>query len=296
MTRARFAPQAAAAGAAACLVACLAGCSGPGPRHFAESAVDRRALASVQSASRADPEFNVDPLPARLPRKPWAGTVSHHLVAAPLIDAWYAALAARGRYRLFIVISPRHSSLGRQAVALSDRDWDAGNGIVRTDGPAVRALASRLGVPLEHAGFYGEHGIGTQVPFIRKHFPGSRILPILLEERHRNSADLARLSEALEPLLRSRKDVFLLLSTDFTHHADSAKLALCDERTLAYFRAVSTASAPLAGCDSRAGILVMSMLADRLGRQRALVQSHADSGRILGVTEDMTSYFFTFLY
>jgi AmmeMemoRadiSam system protein B len=149
---------------------------------------------------------------------------------------------------------------------------------------------------MDHGAFYHEHGIGAQIPFIRRYFPESRIVPILLEEGNRRSDLLVSLSRQILPVLQRRRDVLVILSTDFTHHADQAKLDRSDSRTFRFFRDISADAAPLAGCDSRAGILVLSLLAEGLQRCNALILAYADSGKISAVHEDMTSYFFTFLY
>lgn len=273
--------------------------------------------------TKAVPAENLPPPGA----EPWAGTVSHHLLAGAEIERWFAELAARRKVSCFFIICPSHYGLSTEPYSLTDGSWQAGSGrIVESDRRVVGALASALDVRLEREIFDPEHGISTLIPYIAEYFPDARVAAIAVRgEPPLDQPRAEKLAEALRPyfavggragtadlqapasLLSGRGAAnfrppadgcggnFLIVSTDFSHHGDLEQTDFKDRRSRRFFAAPSSGDWILAGCDNRPGIYVLSHLADSSVRDAVLF--HCNSYELCGAgKEDITSYYFSFFW
>lgn len=229
---------------------------------------------------------------------PWAGTVSHHLLADALIDRWFAELAHRRSVEVFYILSPSHWGLSAERYSLTDGSWRVPGGEVQSDRGKVAALARALGVPLEPAVFEAEHGISTLIPYIARYFPRATVVAVACRGEPPVDEPMARaLSAALAPAFDAdgRKKNFLLVSTDFAHHGTEAGTELKDSRTRKFFDSPSRDTWIFAGCDNRPGIYVIAHLMRAETRDSVLF--HTDSWRLSGQDPtDITSYFFSYFW
>jgi len=230
--------------------------------------------------------------------RPWGGTVSHHLLAGDQIDRWFSELAARRDVKRFYILSPSHWGLSTQTYSITDGTWRTRGGEVRSDRNRARELAERLGVPLEPLVFNPEHGVSTLIPYIARYFPKATVVAIAYRGEPPLDQPMAeRLYKCLSPAFseEARKENFLLISTDFSHHGDLSATRAKDLRSAGFFTAPSFSSGILVGCDNRPGIYVLSKL---IGPStKASVLFHCDSFQLSGQgSDDVTSYFFTFFW
>jgi AmmeMemoRadiSam system protein B len=239
----------------------------------------------------------MESLPQEAP-PPWAGTVSHHLLAEAQIESWFSGLAARRKVEVFYILSPSHWGLSTQSYSITDGSWRTRGGLVESDRGRAKSLAGKLGVSLEPWVFDPEHGVSTLVPSIARHFPGARIVAITYRGEPPLDQTMAeRLASALAPAFAgsAREGNFLIVSTDFSHHGDISTTRARDRRSRAFFESPSTATWILAGCDNRPGMYILARLLGP-GTRSALV-CHTDSYALTGRGEDdITSYFFSYFW
>lgn len=278
------------AGAAAAVLACaILGCSGK-VRSYETWESQGETLVPTHPVS-------VELIPP-VGAFPWAGTVSHHLLAAPLIDRWFAELAKRRSVEVFYVLSPSHWGLSTEAFSLTDGSWRVKGGSVESDRPGVAELARSLGVTPEPSVFDPEHGVSTLAPFIARYFPRARIVAVAYQgEPPVDQPKAKKLLRALGPAftVEGKKRNFLLVSTDFSHHGDEASTAETDKRTRRFFDNPSWDTWLFAGCDNRPGIYALAGLLD--SGTRCGVLYHSDSLALSGQgSTDITSYYFTFFW
>lgn len=230
--------------------------------------------------------------------RPWAGTVSHHLLAYAQIDRWFKELAWRRSVRVFYVLTPAHYGISTQEYSVTDGAWRVKGGLVKSDRARARLLARALGVPLEPSVFDPEHGASTLMPYIARYFPEARVVAVAYRGEPPVDQPMAeRLFRALEPAFsaKGRRDNFLLISTDFSHHGNEAATLAKDARTAFFFAEPSVSNWILAGCDNRPGIYALSRLLDRSSRTSVLF--HCDSYALTGLDDgDVTSYFFSYFW
>lgn len=251
-------------------------------------------LGKVSDITRPVEAGTIPPLSAQ----PWAGTVSHHLLAYAQIDHWFQVLSKRREVKRFYILSPSHWGLSTQPYSVTDGSWRIHNGFVESDAREARSIARKLGVPLEPRVFEPEHGVSTLIPFIAKYFPHAKVVAIAYQgEPPLNQPMAERLYSALSPAFgkKGKESNFLLVSTDFSHHGDAEDTRLKDSRSEEFFRNPSFNTWITAGCDNRPGIYVLSRLLTP--ETRACVLYHCDSFKLTGAgEEDITSYFFSYFW
>lgn len=272
------------------LATCVAGCTPEVPRTYLTWAVTGEPLppATVPVAE--------DTLPSGV--APWAGTVSHHLLADSLIDRWFAALARARSVKVFYILSPSHWDLSVQPVSLTTGRWSVPGGWVESARPQVERLAKRLQVPLEPRVFDAEHGVSTLMPYVAKYFPQAQVVAVAYRGEPPVDQPLAaRIADALEPEFDAwgRRDHFLLVSTDFAHHGDFAGTVTKDNRSRLFFEKPGPDRWILVGCDNRPGIYTLARLA--APDEMSTILFHSNSWQLSGAQpDDITSYFFSFFW
>lgn len=272
------------------LAACTAATAPAGRRYETWSSTGERPPRPVVSLA---PEAE---LPAGA--RPWAGVVSHHLLAGDLIDGWFARLAARRGVRTFYVLSPSHWDLSAFEFSPTDGYWALGDGFVASDARAAFELAGRLGASMDPTAFDREHGVSTLMPYIARHFPGARVVALCYRGEPPVNVPMAqRLAAALAPAFgeAGRRKDFLLVSSDFAHHGDLAGTLAKDARTRRFFDGPGLSTWDLAGCDNRPGIYALAALGG--AGLRSSVLYHSNSFELSGRDpDDITSYFFAYFY
>jgi len=223
-----------------------------------------------------------------------AGTVSHHLLAAGAIDRFFAELAARQAVRTFVIVTPGHYRQGFEPVAVSALPWRTSSGSVRIDARVLGGL-EKAGAVRDEGTFRGEHGIGALVPFVEKHFPGARIVPMALETESRRFDAIFPLAEALARIMARDDGIFLLLSTDFSHHEGLERTLERDARSLAALATFDEASQWRVYSDNPGGFLLLAKTFRMLGGAETFVAARTDGHELAGATEDLTSYIFCYL-
>jgi len=227
---------------------------------------------------------------------PWAGIVSHHLLTHEYLDSWFSLLAEIRKPRCFYIISPSHYGISLEPYSLTTGSWESGFGKVESGKAKVFKLAKLLGVDLDARVFDVEHGVSTLMPYIKKYFPDSKVVAIALDgEPPVNISISRRLADALEKEFdeKGKRENFLLISSDFSHHGNLEETAKRDNYSQQYLLNSNDNSWNMVVCDNRPGIYIL----DKLGKNnlKSHILYHTNSWKIAGMCdEDVTSYFFVY--
>ncbi len=245
------------------------------------------------------PVLNPRPIMNEVPKDfiPFAGTVSHHLLAGEVIDEWFHALSQKRNVKTFFIISPSHYGLSTYSWSLANCSWDCGNVKVATNAKVEKAIAQALGVEYEERVFSIEHGVSTLIPYIAKYFPKATVCAIAVKgEPPLNQVDAEKLYCALKPYFTKREQEknFLLISTDFSHHGNIEQTTITDNRSALFFENPSSSSWIYCGCDNRPCMYVLASFLSE--KAKAHIFCHTNSYELSGfsVDTDITSYFFSF--
>lgn len=259
--------------------------------HPTTAKLDGNVLKDVLSREQIPEHISVEAAPDEL--FPVAGTVSHHLLVAPLINIWFKELKRLRHVQTFIIISPRHFAQGREDISFSTLPWDAGNGRVEPDVQCITSLKNRLDLQEDPEAMHMEHGIGALLPYIKKYFPHALIVPIVIDELHARLSDIEILAAALYKIMQDRNDIFLILSTDFSHHAGKILTGQRDERTAGFLAAPALETLPLVYSDNNKGLRILAFLYQKMQINAGVLLCHTHSLEYSGKgADDITSYFF----
>ena len=226
---------------------------------------------------------------------PWAGIVSHHILAHEYIDAWFSCLSKMRNPKRFFILSPDHFDLSVKQYSLTEGSWDSGFGIVESDKNKVKELSELLEVDPDNRVFEIEHGISVLMPYIKRYFPDSRIVAIIVNGGSAvNTLIAGRLADVLEKEFdeEGKKDNFLIISSDFSHKGNPEETEKNDLKSEQYLINIENSAWNSVICDNRSGIYILNRLRKKNAESRILY--HTNSYKISGYNEDITSYFFVF--
>ena len=242
----------------------------------------------------------VPPPPEEIPPPeffPWAGIVSHHLLTHDYLDAWFSYLSEMRPVQCFYILSPAHYGVSLETYSLTTGSWESGFGRVKSEINTVKKIAGLLEVDLDTGAFQFEHGVSTLMPYIKKFFPEAGVVVIACEsEAPVNIPISSRLADALknEFAEKGKRENFLLISADFSHHGSLEETAKRDHYSKQYLKNSGDVSWNRVICDNSPGMYVL----DRLGKNKleSFILYHTNSWKISNQWEDdVTSYFFVYL-
>lgn len=130
--------------------------------------------------------------------------------------AWAYKEIAESRFpRTFIIIGPSHYGLES---GMSSQEWNTPFGVVKPDSDLIKTIQEETTLRLNELIHKEEHSIEVQLPFLqfvnKDRIADIRIVPIALG-RDFEYKDLA--AELNKAIIKSRRDVVLIISSDFTH-------------------------------------------------------------------------------
>lgn len=228
----------------------------------------------------------------------WGGTVSHHALANDYIEDFFKTLSNSRKIKTFFIICPSHYGLSTYEWSVANGTWKTDDGkTVQTDLKKAQQIASVLNVDFDPQVFTIEHGISTLTPFIHQYFPEAKIVAIAVHGEPPMNVEYAnKLYNSIKPFFtdKTRKDNFLMISTDFSHHGNQEQTKIKDERSALFFNNLSKENWIMCGCDNRPGIYTMSRFINEKTKVNYL--KHTTSYEICGEGEDdITSYYFSLL-
>jgi len=222
--------------------------------------------------------------------KPFIGITSHHLpTAAPLLDNFYGQLKkARPDIKTFLIIGPDHFEKCKQKFVTSNKKLNTMFGELKVDNKLYNELIGS-GIKKEGQCFIGEHSIGVQANYIKKFFPKSEVVPILLSYSAKNK----NFQNTIKVLKKRKADIFIVQSTDFAHYVNAKQARVVDETSRKMIGELNGDSFSLKQIDSPGSIKLMLQLAKELRLKPEIIE-HKNSFDFNGAFNNTTSYFSIF--
>ncbi len=225
-----------------------------------------------------------------------AVVVPHHLVASKSIALGIKALAS-GAPRLIIIISPDHFFRCPKLLCTTKGSYKTFFGDVSISEDSVVQLERSSNLVADSTLFTGEHGIYTIVPFIKHYIPEAQIIPIAVSQHGRGTEqDRNEIIEILKPLL-DRKDVGLVVSSDFSHYLPLAESNKMDIKTENSFCSGNSQQILMLQNPSQSDcplcLWILEQEAQRLGFWNPFLIIHTNSANLLHDTsaKETTSHF-----
>ncbi len=218
---------------------------------------------------------------------------SHHLLAAPLIARSYRAVARDDITRI-ILVSPDHfqTSFPEDVLAFTtDAPWEALFGDITADKTYIASLTQEhKEIANNKNPFLSEHGIYTEIPFIRHYFPQAKVVPLILKNNY-NYADFEQLGDILAQSVPDPGKTLLVVSSDFSHHATHTTAQSQDRESIAVLQNLTDSKFDYLNNDCRSCI---ALLAGYLKGSNTPPSFHLierkDSTDFGGPDKDVTSY------
>jgi poly-gamma-glutamate synthesis protein (capsule biosynthesis protein) len=224
-----------------------------------------------------------------------AVVVPHHLVASKSIALGVKALAS-STPKIVIVISPDHYARCPKLLCTTKGSYTTFFGDVSIEDGLVNDLEkSDLVSSLEL--FKEEHGVYTIVPYIKHYIPEAKIIPIAISQKTKGSEESrAEVLKLLQPLL-SRKDVALVISSDFSHYLPLAETKKKDIKTQGSF--CSGDSSEILNLENPSQsdcplcLWILEQEAEQLGFWNPVLLAHTNSAELMhdASAKELTSHF-----
>ncbi len=276
-----------------CLFCCRAKINYPFKYHFSEDSFKESSEIFNNQFRGAGINY------AGYDKPPRSGTVSHHLLVSPLIDAWFKELKKQNRdLKNFFIICPKHAGLGNGIVCTSSIDWKTpDNKIVRTNKNYTGKIRKGLDLKEEPYAFHKEHGIGALVPFINHYYPGAEIIPVAMDEFNKQISVCRKLSKIISGIMEKDDKSFLIISIDFSHRADIVLTNKRDKIAENVLNSLNPDRINNMYSDNNVGLFTLFFVCSELDLNKNQIFCHTDAQTFTGnKLDDITSYFFTFQF
>lgn len=284
---------------------------------------------NVSGTGSGEPNYAEWLKPARvIPGEVKGVILPHHLLVKSYMEKFYQQLAAENSYERIVIISPNHFNYGFNL--LQTTDWvnpeeqtvDFESRQMLRNAPVLESawitvLEAAKVLKIEPKYFSREHGVFTHYGFIKKYFPGAKVLPIIIKRGVSEKALIA-LGEEINALINADEERTLVLaSLDFSHYTAEGWAVKNDMRMMKWLdeigRGVPSGSAgdlSLEGArevgmsldaenkdsvaiDSPEGLYLMAWLMNRQGVEWNLWARTSSASLIKGISAaDNTSHIF----
>lgn len=225
------------------------------------------------------------------------GIIPHHLLAAPLIAGFFAGLKSENPDTV-ILIGPNHHDIGKGNILSSQYHWQTLFGDLLPDKVRIDRLTTSKRVLIDEDVFETEHAIYPITAFIKKTWPKTKIIPLIIK-----SGTTREECDALIAGLRSvwSDKSMIIASVDFSHYLSSDqadKFDLESIKAILDFDAEKVFSMDSTrNFDSPQSIYITVKLMKTLGIHQGNLIANANSAKISGnlslsqTTSYVTMYF-----
>ncbi len=195
---------------------------------------------------------------------------------------------------LFIIIGPNHWGVGCNVAAMKDCSWETPLGQVEVDSDAASELSKISNiVDLDFFSHTKEHSLEVQVPMLQEVYSKFKILPIILIDQEKNTAE--EIGEAVATISK-QKNSMIIGSSDFTHYEpnefahdqDKALIEpILDLDVDQFYKVLYEKNVTACGY----GAIASTMIAcKKLGATKGELLKYATSGDITGDTSSVVGY------
>jgi len=165
-----------------------------------------------------------------------SGVVPHHLLAKEIIADFFQYISSQGKPEIVVILSPDHFHSGTldDDNAFITLDWESGSGKkefenIKIDSLLGKKLADDNKIALNSSAIVYDHGITNLIPYIKKYFPESKFLPILIP------IDITK--EQIEHLVKtinieSPAQTIIIASVDFSHYLPRRAADFHDKKSI----------------------------------------------------------------
>jgi len=225
-----------------------------------------------------------------------SGVVPHHLLAKEIIEDFFQYISSQKKIDTIILLSPDHFHVGTldDDKAFITLDWKSGSGKkefenIKIDSLLGKKLADENKIALNSSAIVYDHGITNLIPYIKKYFPETNILPILIP------ADITK--EQVEQLVKTIDentllDTIVVASVDFSHYLPYRAADFHDEKSIRVLLNFEEDNFDNIEVDCWQALYAARLFATLRHKAAPHIMAHKNSADFLNLgLEETTSYF-----
>jgi len=223
-----------------------------------------------------------------------SGVVPHHLLAEEIIEDFFSYISSRGKPETIVILSPDHFQSGILmesnsfiTITLDSNDKEFNN--LKVDTLLWVKLFKENKMALNNSAVIADHGITTLLPYIKKYFPETNILPILIP------ADITK--EQVEQLVKTIDentllDTIVVASVDFSHYLPSRAADFHDTKSIRVLLNFEEENFKNIEVDCWQALYAARLFAKLQQKEAPHIIAHKNSADFLNLElEETTSYF-----
>lgn len=205
------------------------------------------------------------------------------------------------RFSTVILIGSSHSKFLEKPALCSFKEWQTPLGKVKLDNKLFNEIANNNWNMINNNVFVNEHSLEVELPFLQTALKGEfRILPVLINEY--KIEKIRKYSKALSEILKSRKDILIVMSTDMSHYFPAKKAVGMDDninREITEYdlegleKILNTGKGQLCGSG---GVMLGMMTLKELGAAGAVQIDYTHSGMVSKDNSRVVGYGSFYIY
>lgn len=221
-----------------------------------------------------------------------AGVVPHHLLAEKIIDDFFSYISSKDKPETIILLSPDHFNagniVGNSFITVRPDIQEFYN--LKIDEPLIKNLSSKHELIFSNSSISFDHGITDLIPFVKKYFPDSKIVPFIIpfnisrEETEQFAISLNSLA--------SLKTI-VIASVDFSHYLPPSVAEFHDIKSIRALINFQKEDFKNLEVDSWQALYISRAFARLRNKEFPKLIGYANSNSFLEDTaiEEVTSYF-----
>lgn len=212
--------------------------------------------------------------------------IPHHLIANSLIDETLAKVDTIN-IDTVVLIGPNHPNRGEYNIQTSRATWQTGFGIIGSNQGMVNRLVKDGIANIYEYGVEMEHSICGDIPFVKKYFPNTRVVPLTIKSgvKHDEQRIIGKW------LANNCKNCLVIGSVDFSHDLTPGQAILADKISTEILISLNTDSIENLTADSSATLGIVMWYVKELGITKGTQINRSDANEQLKLKmENVTSY------
>jgi len=220
--------------------------------------------------------------------------------SAPVAAYGYKALQGK-EIKTVVIIGFNHRKFFDGISVYAKGAWRTPLGDVAIDEEiANRIISNNKRIKFEPGLFIGENSVEMQVPFVQLTLKDAKVVPIAFGTQ--DYKDAVILADALANILKDRKDVLVIASTDLSHYHPYEEANSIDKDLIAVLNKMKAKdlydSAVIGTCELCGMMPVTAVLlaAEKLGFDGIKILKYANSGDVTGDKGKVVGYLSAAIY
>ena len=223
-----------------------------------------------------------------------SGVVPHHLLAKEIIEDFFSYISSQGKPETIVILSPDHFQSGilmesNSFITIAVDSNEKAFSHLKTDTLLWGKLVKENKMTSNSSAIIAEHGITALLPYIKKYFPETNILPILIP------AEITK--EQVEQLVKTIDkntllDTIIVASVDFSHYLPPQAANFHDTKSIRVLLNFEEENFKNIEVDCWQALYAARLFAKLKQKETYHIIAHKNSADFLNLElEETTSYF-----